>query len=288
MKLIRAARLVPVLSPALNDGGLLMEGDRLLDVGPFSCLLKAHPGAEVEDQGPNSIVLPPLVNAHTHLELTHFPQWSAGLPEPDSFVGWIKTVIEVKRQINPGQLEASLKEGIRQSLELGTGFVGDILSHHPLGQIYHDEPLKGRLFFETLGIDPERTRQSLDHIAGYLNPGHIGPMQTGVSPHSPYTLSQAYLKQVNHTAHSAGWPVSIHLGESIEEVLFTRLVEGPMVEDLYPYVGWENSLPEATGFRPWPYLVKFDGGGKGDLLAHGVQVEPEDVPAMADAGVDVP
>ena len=72
MKIFRARYLLPIGAPPLEDGALLVEGGRIAAVGSWRELAAAHPRAAAvvfED----AVILPPLVNAHTHLELSAFP-----------------------------------------------------------------------------------------------------------------------------------------------------------------------------------------------------------------------
>jgi cytosine/adenosine deaminase-related metal-dependent hydrolase len=191
VKLFRARYLLPIATGPCEDGALLVEGGRITAVGRFSELRRA--AAVVVDFG-DAILLPPLVNAHTHLELTHFPQWEAkeaNAGDPTSFTDWLLRIIRVKRGVTPDLYLPSLQEGIRQSLAAGTGAVGDILSCFPARHGYLQAPLRGRLYLETLGRDPALNSQVLARIVNILEEKRCGHLELGISPHSPYTLSQA-------------------------------------------------------------------------------------------------
>src|SRR5690606_13444091 len=140
---------------------------------------------------------------------------------------WMLRVIRVKRSLDFRSYRPSLEEGIRLSLKAGTGAVGDILSFFPVRTAYADTPLRGRLFLETLGREPVRNREHLREIGRILDEGGIGVMEPGISPHSPYTLSAEYLKDVFDFARRRDIPLSIHFAESRDEVDFLRDSEGP-------------------------------------------------------------
>ena len=173
-KLFRARYLLPIAAPPIEDGALLIEGGRIAAVGPFAGL--RHADAELVDCG-DAVLLPPLVNAHTHLELTDFPAWAAAtadLPAGDGFVDWIRRVIRVKRGRSAEEYAASVAAGVRQSLAAGTGAVGDILSWLPARSAHQFSPLYGRLYYETLGRDPGRTRPQLQTLDQLLAAGPVG------------------------------------------------------------------------------------------------------------------
>jgi cytosine/adenosine deaminase-related metal-dependent hydrolase len=247
-KLYRARYLFPIASEPLEDGALLVEGQRIAAVGPFSALRRAD--AELVDCG-DAVLLPPFANAHTHLELTHYPRWQSIVGEtaaPGSFVDWILQVIRVKRRMVPDRYLLSLQEGIRLALAAGTGAVGDILSSFPARSAFAPSPLKGRLYYETLGLDPARNRELLRTIGELLDKGRVGFLEPGISPHSPYTLSAEYLEEIFNFARRRGVPVATHLAESADEVAFLRDADGPLAEVFYPYVGWREMLPAGPAY----------------------------------------
>lgn len=289
MILYSARYVVPIGAPSIEDGALLVRDGRIAAVGRRSDLAAAHPRAEVVDFG-ETVLLPPLVNAHTHLELTRFPDWAQRMGEggaPATFVDWILRVIRVKRAAAPEGYRPSLEEGIRASLAAGTGAVGDILSYFPARKAYGKSPLLGRVFLETLGRDPLQGRKVLQSIGAILDEGPIGPLQPGLSPHSPYTLSSEYLEQVLDFCRRRKVPASIHLGESSEEVAFLEVSGGPLADTLYPYVGWGGMVPPAARRTPTAYLADRGGLVPWNLLVHGVQVGSEDAERIARSGASV-
>jgi cytosine/adenosine deaminase-related metal-dependent hydrolase len=278
--------LLPIGAAAIEHGALLVENGRIADVGPAGSLRQAHPGAELCDFG-QAILLPPLVNAHTHLELTAFPEWAVKLGETaavTSFVDWIKRVIRVKRGTHLDRFLPSLRAGIQQSLASGTGAVGDILSFFPARVGYAGSPLRGTLFLETLGRDPGQGRKILQGIGGVLDEKSAGQMQLGLSPHSPYTLSLEYLEAVLDYGRRRRVRRSIHLGESPAEAVFLADSDGEIATMLYPHVGWEAMLPPPARRSPVAYLGEAGGLQPETLLVHGVQVDAEDAAAIAAAG----
>lgn len=286
-KLYRARYLLPISTAPIEDGALLVEGGRIAAAGRFAALRRVD--AELVDFG-EAVLLPPMANAHTHLELTHYPRWQSIVAEtatPDSFVDWILQVIRVKRRMVPNRYLLSLQEGIQLALASGTGAVGDILSSFPARAAYAASPLKGRLYFETLGLDPARNREILRTIGDLLDKGRVGALATGVSPHSPYTLSAEYLEEIFAFARRRGVSAATHLAESVDEVAFLQDADGPLAHVLYPFVGWREMLPPPARRTPVAYLAERGGLVAGNLLIHGVQVTAEDVGRLARSGASV-
>jgi len=281
-QLYRARYLVPMAGEPLEDGAVLVEAGRIVAVGPYATLRRHH--AALIDCG-DAILLPPLVNAHTHLELTDFPTWAAALADlaaGETFVDWIRRVVQVKRARSGDDFAASVKHGIAQSLAAGTGAVGDILSHFAACSAYAASPLRGRLFFETLGHDPARTQPQLQEIATLLAAGLCGRLLPGLAPHAPYSLSAAHLAATVAQALREQAPLTLHAAESREEVALIRAAAGPIAQVLYPLAGWE--LPSPQHSSPIAYLSRQGALTPGMLLVHGVQVDAADVALIAAAG----
>lgn len=282
MKLFCARYLLPVGAPLIEGGALLVEGGRILAVGPCHALIAAQPGTEVIDFG-EAVILPPLVNAHTHLELTDFPQWAemAGEgDEPADFVDWILRLVRVRRAVNDGAARDSLARGLQQSLAAGTGAVGDILTTLAAAGGYADTPLPGRVFAEVLGLDPVQVAARLAAIGKHLDtpPGPV--LSWGLSPHAPYTLSRETLALAIAFADEHALPLAIHRAETAEEVRFLTEGQGPL-ERLYLAAGW----PWPPKLAEVPYAkVGSEGGG---LLIHGVHLRDDEIDAVARAGQHV-
>ncbi|WP_305041096.1 amidohydrolase family protein [Geoalkalibacter sp.] len=285
-----ARYLVPISGAALEGGALAVRHGQIVDLGTIKDMTAAHPRAAVVDFGDDSVLLPPLVNAHTHLELTHFPQWAAQRGDqstPGDFVDWILRIIRVKRAVDPDLFAVSLREGIRASLAAGTGAVGDILSWLPARSQYGNAPLYGRLYLETLGLDPANNRKLLRNLGKIAEECLAGRLRLGLAPHSSYNLSGEYLEMIFNYARRHGLPLSTHLAESSAEVQFLMDSSGPIAERLYPMVGWRDMLPPAARRRPVAYLAERGGLVPDNLLVHGVRVDAHDCEEIARAGASV-
>lgn len=287
MEQIYTARyLVPIFSSPIEDGALHVRAGRIVGVGPRGEICRGASKIPCTDFG-DAILIPPLVNAHTHLELTHFSRWKHSCGEhtvPSSFVDWILQVIRVKRSL-PGELyQASIEEGMRLSLTAGTGAVGDVLSYYPGRVAYAHSPLFGRYYLETLGRDPAQGLQVMSRIVRIVEEGDIGQLQPGLSPHSPYSLSRDYLESVLETARRNGVPTMMHLAESQEESEFLNTSSGELASRLFPLVGWGSQVPSPSRQSPIRYLNELGGLAPWNLLVHGVQVDGDDLTLLARSG----
>src|SRR5574340_910043 len=116
MQIFAASCLLSISAPPLAGGALAVADGRIVDTGTLAELRATH-NAPVRDF-PGCVIMPGLVNAHTHLELTHFPSWKIRKDidyAPRTYVDWVIQVIKLKRSLTPQELELSLREGFRIS-----------------------------------------------------------------------------------------------------------------------------------------------------------------------------
>ncbi|WP_303720967.1 amidohydrolase family protein [Malonomonas rubra] len=282
-KIYCAKYLVPGNAPPIIGGALLAVNGKIVSIGRFADLRRAHPEVQVVEF-PDCVLLPLLVNAHTHLELTDFPLWAQQFgetTEPDNFVDWILRLVRVKRKLGKKAYSCSVANGIRQSLAAGTGAVGDILSQYSSRKVYQGTMLHGVLYLESLGHDPEIISRFRNELRSLLAEERVGLMQLGISPHSPYTISADYLKDVYEKCFRQNLPCSTHLAESPEEIEFVVHGGGDLAKRFYPSVGWKYLIPKGSGCRPAEYLHRHAGLFPKNLLVHGVQLSGREIELLA-------
>ncbi|ABA89068.1 metal-dependent hydrolase, subgroup D [Syntrophotalea carbinolica DSM 2380] len=286
--IFRARYLLPMSGPCVENGALLVRDGRIVEVGNDRSLKAWGDAGETVDFG-EAILLPPMANAHTHLELTHVPYWDAFGQDREiaGFTDWMLRLIGVLRGVPQEEFGVSLRDGIRRSIRYGTGAIGDILSRIHARDAYVSTPLRGRLFLEALGLDAGRNRQTLDVLSNLLDQPAPGKMIYGLAPHSIYTVSADFLQQLFELASQRHLMQSMHVAESPEEVSLIRDGDGPFAERLYPQVGWGDRIPPARGLTPVHWLAQHRLLKAGDLLVHGVHVSAEEIELLADAGVYV-
>ena len=276
MNIFTARYLLPIGVPVIEGGALLVENERIVAVGPRHELAAAYPGTAAVDFG-EAVILPPLVNAHTHLELTDFPQWAEAAGEavePSGFVDWVLRLVRVRRTVGDDAVTASLGHGLWQCKVAGTGAIGDILTTLAATDAYASRSLAGRVFAEVLGVDAEQVAARLDEIAGRLGTPP-GPLLTwGLSPHAPYTLSRETLDQAVAFAAANRLPLAMHWAETAVEGEFLTTGEGDLAR-LYAVAGWSRSVPP-------PALDRYRG-----LVIHGVHLDNAAIDTVARAGLAV-
>jgi cytosine/adenosine deaminase-related metal-dependent hydrolase len=173
------------------------------------------------------LLLPGLINAHAHLELTGL---HGRVPFTGQFASWVERVIETAPG-NRGEANVRgwIREGARLSMRAGVSTIGDI----GYGPHQPDEmasvPLRAVCFREIVGIGPKR-----EEALAFLEQGCHDMVSApphrwiGLSPHAPYSTDPQVYKEALTLADRCGWPVCTHLAETREEALFLETGGGPL------------------------------------------------------------
>jgi cytosine/adenosine deaminase-related metal-dependent hydrolase len=273
--------------PPIPGGGIAVKNGVILQAGSAKELAEAF--GKPATEYPGCVIMPGFVNAHTHLELTHFPSWRlrGGLDyHPHRFVDWIIQMIKIRRGLSHEETLSSLKAGIASSLRAGTTAVGDILTSPSLLPAYKNTAIRGRFYLELIGQSNSLFEQVLSKAvdATKITTGNLYP---GLSPHSPYTINSTLLPDIANAAKTSNLPLSLHLAESPDESELLFSSTGPLAEELYPLVGWHTHLPEPRHTTPAAFFDKGGLLGSETLAVHCVQVTPNDAAILQERGVTI-
>ncbi|GKT07901.1 amidohydrolase family protein [Desulforhabdus sp. TSK] len=289
----RAAWVVPVGTPPIANGAVLVQGDTILAVGGYGELKGPAPhGTELRDHG-HAALIPALVNAHTHLELSGLRN---RIPLPQkSFGAWLQELFSQRASAPSTPLDADVRAGEEELLAGGTGLYGDIANSpvfemdsptNPAGSM-KDPSLKlphGRLFLEILGFD----RQELTDVASCRDPRLIPAFLwaaednpcLSLAAHACYSTSGELIRQAKGWSRLHARPFSIHAAEHPEEMEFLRTGSGycrSLLESLGRWVpGWQP-----PGTTPVQYLHQLGALDAGTLLVHLVHMTAPDWEILA-------
>ena len=283
-----AAWLINPDVPPVAGGAILVRDGLVAATGTLDELRTHHSAPVVEHH--DCAILPGFVNAHTHLELTHFPSWRLRTHvdyNPRSFTDWIIQLIKITRSLHVEDFRTSLVEGLRKCVESGTTAVGDIISRYDLVSSYTVLPIRGRLYFEALGHDPGHFRERLDLALTAADSMRGEFLFPGLSPHTLYTIGEANLPVIRDAARQRSLPLAIHVSESQAESDFIFDTSGPLAEDLYPFVGWERYLKPPRHCSPTELLNRHGLLTPATLAVHCVHINLADAQLLKHHGVTV-
>jgi cytosine/adenosine deaminase-related metal-dependent hydrolase len=293
MIVYRAAWVCPIEQPPIAQGWVATDNGRIVGVGgpadPLPDtrdrpLQKTGGDKPLQETGRNRAqplvrrdlgrvaLMPGLVNAHTHLEMS----WLRGrVPPSASFVGWITQLFALRRRpedpADPEVLSAA-RRAAREARDSGTVAVGDISNSLASVAPMAEAGLQGVIFHELLGFS-ERDGSSIDRSASLRRQAASRGARVSIAPHATYSTSPELFRAIRAAVNASDLPItSVHLGESPEEV--EMLVQGTGAwPAMLRVVGvWRDdwNVPRCG---PVEYL---DGLGILDertLVVHGVQFD---------------
>lgn len=231
------------------------------------------------------VLIPGLVNAHTHLDLTHV----GPLPfdKSQGFTGFIRNVLQ-HRLADDAKIAESVDKGIELSLKGGVVAVGDICgvaNGQPCLTPFHTlrkSQLSGVSYLEffAIGNVPFPTLPPSGASWESLAPTPDSRVRLGLSPHAPYTVSLNAYALAESLAAMHHLPLCTHAAETPEERDFIAAASGPFRSFLEKAGWWNDAIsgPDGVGHGKTPlrHLVQRLEACP-YLLAHVNQLSSEDL-----------
>lgn len=283
-----ASRLVVDAGAVFSPGAVAVADGSVLLAGPMADILRAAPASFPRFEFPGAVLLPGLVNAHTHLQIPRFTgPGGEPLPIPPSFVDWILRVIAWKRGATPESFPSNFSCAAQEALSFGTTTVGEIAG--PDAGVYASCPLRARVFAEGIGFDPKVASQVLGIVGETVRllgeTAASNPLVLpGVSPHTLYTVGEDLLRALSAFSAGRDLPVCLHLAESPAEAAFLSDGGGEIATRLYPAVGKDVSWFRGLGRTIPAYLGGTGLLREGVLLVHTVHLAREEIDALRAGG----
>jgi cytosine/adenosine deaminase-related metal-dependent hydrolase len=269
----RAALVIPVTAAPIPDGAVLVEGDKIVWVGPRA-QQPAAPNARIVELG-DSVLAPGLVNAHTHLDLTVM----RGLLDGLSFFEWIRAVVAARGVLSADEWLDSARLGVIEALEAGITCVGDTAPTSASFDAMLELGLRGIAYQEVFGPDPAQSKGALADLSGRvatLRSRESSRVHIGVSPHAPYSVSDELYVNAVAWARQQNLPLATHVAESADESDLIARGAGPFADMLRG----RGIKVEPRGRSPIGLLDRLGVLGQDALLIHCVRCDDDDIVAI--------
>ena len=279
-RLLCAEWVAPMDQPILRPGAVVLDGGRILAVGPAASLRQAHPGAAVEHLG-QSVLLPGLVNAHTHLELSDA---RPNPPPAGGFAAWLLQII-ARAPNDPAHhqraIESATRSGIDQCLRFGITSVGDITRQPQWTRpILSASPLRVTSYGEVQAMAQRRSLLEPRLAAATESSCATERLVIGLSPHAPYSIEPAGYERCLAEARQRGLPLATHLAESPHEADFLSHHAGPFRQLWDTLAAWDDRVPRFAG-GPIRLAQELGLLDHPTLLAHVNYCDDEDLAFLA-------
>ena len=246
-------------------------------------------------------VIPGLVNAHTHLELSAL----SGLFQeisPGDYLGWVRNLMFKRNTLSEGEIYKAFADAAKKCADEGTAIVGDV-SNIPLVKYFNAENRENLpwryLFWEWIGftvmsirqLSPKASRASARHpqeegrgsltsfgMTGLSN-GKTWVDQFSIVSHAVYSTSAYLIKKTKDWCKKRGRIFSIHVGETEEERKLIEEGKGAWKEFLEELGKWDNEW-KPPGTTPVRYLENLGALDENTLLVHCLHLRPDDWDAI--------
>ncbi len=278
-RILRSRLVLPVTSPPIDDGAVVVRGTRIEAVGRWAEIHGAHASAEVTDLG-GCVLLPGLINAHCHLDYTDM---AGQLPPPKSFSDWIKSIVALKAGWGYGDFARSWLNGAQSLLRSGVTTVIDIEAVPELvPEATASTPLRVVSCLELIAIKHAgQTAEIVDDAAARVR---AWPVELrGLSPHAPFTTSAELLLAAAQSARANGWLLTTHVAESVEEFDMFAHARGP----LFQWLKSQRDCSDCGTRSPVQHLEAAGVLSPGFLAVHANYVSDDDITLLATRGASV-
>jgi 5-methylthioadenosine/S-adenosylhomocysteine deaminase len=286
MTTIYSARWVlPISSVQIEDGAIAIKGSQITDVGSRESLVRKYPEATVQHY-PDAAILPGLINAHSHLELTAMRGFLEG--EAADFTGWLKKLTVARLELmTPDDRCVSATWGATEAVRAGITTLADASDDaYESMKALSDVGLRGIVFQESFGPDPRFAHDNFAQLTSKVT--RLAELETplikiGVSPHAPYTVCGSQLELISEFAATKNLPVMMHAAESVAEDMLLREGQGQFAEAFAKRgIEWH-----ASGLSAIQYLKRHCVLQTKPLLAHCIRVDNTDIETIAESGARV-
>jgi cytosine/adenosine deaminase-related metal-dependent hydrolase len=224
-------------------------------------------------------LIPGLVNAHTHLELSDLTQ---PLEQATPFTSWVRKLIGHRRTRTTSPVEAMLM-GLEESKKAGVVAIGDILSGQALDEgkfpeaVFHaSRGLYANYFYEVIGFKSSSIENALSQYSPFAVEQEdrrpvLEDFTIAVSPHAPYSVHPALIGELTDRSNL----IAMHLSETRSELEFLDRQTGEFRQMLEDFGVWEEGVV-AKGSKVLNYLEMLEGRRR-VLVVHGNYLTDEEL-----------
>lgn len=224
-----------------EPGAVVVHGENIIAVGNESHLIQMYPDVEVVDCG-GKVLMPGLVNAHTHVPMTLL----RGLADDLRLDVWLLGyMMPVEREfVSPDFVQLGTKLACAEMIRSGiTSFADMYYFEEDVAKATAESGLRAVCSQSILKFptpDARSYEESLAYARDYIQRWKDHPLIVpSIAPHAVYTTTEDILRNCAEIAVEYDVPLHIHISETSYEVENVRREQGmPVV----PYVKKLNLL----------------------------------------------
>jgi 5-methylthioadenosine/S-adenosylhomocysteine deaminase len=261
--------LAPGMPELMQPGFLGIRDGEIAALGPMADLADAH-GADTVIDGSGHLVMPGLVNTHTHAPMTLFRGMADDLP----LMTWLHEHIfpAEAKSVNPEMVYWCSKLAAAEMILSGTTTVADgYFLEDSVAEAFTEAGIRsvvaqGVIDFPAPGVpDPAQNVAAAEQFIERWQSGS-GLLSPAVFCHSPYTCSADTLKRAKEMARRKNVRYFVHLAETRTEV---------------------EQIREQHGTTPVRFLENLGILDKDTVCVHCVWIDEEEIEILARTGAKV-
>jgi cytosine/adenosine deaminase-related metal-dependent hydrolase len=269
MPVFTAEWVLPITGEPLRRASISIENGRIAAVD-------TKPAAAARDLGPVAI-MPALVNAHTHLELSYL---RGKVAPTEQFLDWIRTIM-ASRRLYPDATDPRIVDAARVAIAdaraTGTGLFGDISNTLVTVPLLQDARMPAQVFYELLKFNAPDAEAMVRDARARADVAARDDIRISLAPHAPYSVSPRLFAAIRADVDAHHGAISsVHLGESPEESEFIKKGTGAWRTLLEELGVWTDEW-EAPGTSPVEYLDSLGFLDRRVVVVHGVQFNGDDL-----------
>jgi cytosine/adenosine deaminase-related metal-dependent hydrolase len=227
MRIVHADAVVTGDAGSIADGAVVLDGALVVDVGPASDVLPRHAGPPVERV--RGAVLPGLVNAHTHIELSAL---RGQVPGGAGFVPWVERMLGARVAAEPELDTAAIELAVGELDRFGTAAVGEVTNSLAAVGALAQRGIAGAVFHEVFGVELEQLERRVADLPRQLEET-VGTWPTpdlvyAPAPHTLFTTHADVVRRLIDDARRKGVRTSLHLAEHAAERTYLERGAGPI------------------------------------------------------------
>lgn len=285
MPAIYSARwILPIATPLIEAGAVAIDDSRIVGVGTRAEIVARFAAAPVHDFG-EAAILPGLVNAHSHLELTVMRGFLEA--EENDFFAWLRKLTVARMAMTNEDLLVSATCGAIEAARAGITCLADSSSFASESMLALQQVgLRGIVYQESFGPDPALAEENVAKLrqqVDQMRARESNLVRAGVSPHAPYTVSSSQLRAIARWAVDQNLPLMMHAAESEAEKLFVTEGTGAFAEGLQKRgIKWQ--APRVSTIQYLKQVGILEGK---PLLAHCINVDAKDLETIGESGAGI-
>jgi aminodeoxyfutalosine deaminase len=286
MRIISARWIVPIDRPPVSEGAIAVDDDGTVRMVEARAAVRAEFSGAPEERA-DGVVVPGLVNAHCHLELSALAEV---VPGGGGFIAWAQRFLKKVGETPRESRRVAAGEAAEAAARCGTAAIGDVGNTLDAAPAIGAAGMGGVLFHELLGSREAKTGDALaDAARERAEAASTWPADLGYvrAPHAPYSVGPELMRRIFAAAAAEKHATSIHIAEDEDEVALLRDGSGAW-PSMLAAMGID-AAPRAPGKSPVDYLASlgaFDGPAP-PLLVHMVCAGADDRRIAREAGATV-